>query len=274
MSGSMARALLAGGLAAAAVLLQGCEVVIPRHEVGNWRKKASYLLEYSFTPPGGEQPQLNSCGDSSMPIAMKCNGHGKCQDWFGIVAPGGAAPAETLSFCQCDQNWADPECGTPRKSQVTAFLLSVFLGMFGADQFYLGYVWPQGILKLFTLGGGGLWWIYDIVRIGSSPVVASDDFRLAADVSHWAYVLTVITVMGVLGFAISIWSINRQRVMKAREIMLLQAECADPDSQPVPLFKTSGPAYSTRPMSASFRGYGTTLQPSMGTPAVFSGPRV
>merc|ERR1712037_515417 len=109
-----------------------------------------------------------------------------------------------------------------------------------------------------------MWWIYDIVRIGSSPVIAYDDFKVAADVSHWAYVLTVITVMGFLGFALSIWSINRQRAQKAREIMLLQAECANPDNQP----------YGARPLAASFRGYGTTLPPNaMGAPGMYPGAR-
>ncbi|CAK0892281.1 unnamed protein product [Prorocentrum cordatum] len=105
---------------------------------------------------------------------------------------------------------------------------------------------------MLTLGGAGVWWIYDVVRVGprSSPIFASDDYRVSADVSHWAYVLTVITLMGVIGFGLSIWSINRHRVLKAREIMLLQAEVADPDNQP--MYKSSGPV--------SFRGYGTTMQ--------------
>lgn len=257
MNSSMAKMLLAGGLAALGVLMQGCDVSIPHHDVGNWRKEASYLLTYSFTPPGKSgQLELNSCANPAVPASLKCSGHGICADWFETAA--GGASASELSFCQCDSSWADPECSTPRKSQATAFLLSVFLGVFGADQFYLGYVWPQGIFKLLTLGGAGVWWIYDVVRVGSSPIFASDDYRVSADVSHWAYVLTVITLMGVIGFGLSIWSINRQRVLKAREIMLLQAEVADPDNQP--LYKTSGAAYGARPPSVSFRGYGTTMQ--------------
>jgi len=259
MNTSMANMLFAGGLVVLGVLLQGCDVSIPHHDVGNWRKEASYLLTYSFTPPGKSgQLSLNSCANSAVPTSLKCSGHGICADW--LETPVGGASASELSFCQCDSTWADPECSTPRKSQATAFVLSVFLGIFGADQFYLGYVWPQGILKLLTLGGAGVWWIYDVVRVGSSPIFAADDYRVAADVSHWAYVLTVITLMGVIGFGLSIWSINRQRVLKAREIMLLQAEIADPDNQP--FFKTSGPAGPV-----SFRGYGTTMQQS-GAPRV------
>jgi TM2 domain-containing membrane protein YozV len=139
-------------------------------------------------------------------------------------------------------------------------LLSIFFGVFGADQFYLGFVWPHGILKLFTLGGMGIWWIFDIVRIGSSPVYAADDFRVAANVSHWAYVLAVITTMGLIGLALSIFSINRQRALKAREILLLQAEWAQLEGQPAATHKSAGTnAFASTPVySAAVLGYGAT----------------
>merc|ERR1719502_2008136 len=91
------------------------------------------------------------------------------------------------SFCKCYRDWADPECRTKRKSQMVAYFLSVFLGFFGADHFYLGNFY-SGFAKLATLGGAGIWWLIDIVRIGSSPVYANE-YRLAYDLPHWEYVM-------------------------------------------------------------------------------------
>ena len=51
------------------------------------------------------------------------------------------------------------------KQQSTTFLLSIFLGVYGIDRFYLGYT-GLGIAKLLTCGGLGVWVMIDSILIG------------------------------------------------------------------------------------------------------------
>lgn len=53
-----------------------------------------------------------------------------------------------------------------RKDKSVAFFLCVFLGYFGAHQFYVGKV-GMGFLYFFTVGLFGFGWLYDIFRIAT-----------------------------------------------------------------------------------------------------------
>ena len=55
----------------------------------------------------------------------------------------------------------------------TTLILSIFFGGFGADMFYLGYI-GRGFCKLLTLGGLGLWSIYDLFMLGFGCLLPSD----------------------------------------------------------------------------------------------------
>ena len=66
------------------------------------------------------------------------------------------------------------------KSRGVALALSALLGPFGAHRFYVGKT-GTGLLMLCTLGGGGLWYLYDLI------VVAGGSFRDSENrlVSRW-----------------------------------------------------------------------------------------
>ena len=51
-----------------------------------------------------------------------------------------------------------------QKNFIAAWLLSLLLGVFGADRFYLGKI-GTGLLKLFTIGGLGIWWLVDLIML-------------------------------------------------------------------------------------------------------------
>lgn len=80
----------------------------------------------------------------------------------------------TPAVCICVRGWTygrdgATQCSYQQKSKLAAFLLSFFLGGLGADWFYLsvgnaGYI-VAGVFKLLTLGGIGIWWLVDWIRI-------------------------------------------------------------------------------------------------------------
>ena len=52
--------------------------------------------------------------------------------------------------------------GIPFRDPSKVKLISIFVGSIGIDRFYLGDI-GKGILKYFTFGGLGIWWIKDII---------------------------------------------------------------------------------------------------------------
>ena len=72
------------------------------------------------------------------------------------------------------------ESGPSERSRGVALALAAILGPFGAHRFYVGKT-GTGILMLCTLGGAGLWYLYDLI------MVAGGSFRDAQGklVSIW-----------------------------------------------------------------------------------------
>lgn len=200
-------------LAAIALSLSGCEGDVPQHRIGAWRAQPDYLLDFGFIPPGGTAADgvLNSCSLQALSQTLQCSGQGVCTPW---------KPDDTsnpISFCVCDTNWADPECRTPRKSQMATYFLNLFFGFLGLDLFYLGhFMWAT--LKLLTFGGFGVWWCLDIMRIGSAPVQAYR-FRTAADFPHFAFVLTTVSYSMIISGILIYFSTIQFRARKRQHSM-------------------------------------------------------
>lgn len=48
----------------------------------------------------------------------------------------------------------------------TALIVSILVGYLGIDRFIMGHV-GLGLLKLFTAGGCGIWWLIDVILIAT-----------------------------------------------------------------------------------------------------------
>ena len=59
------------------------------------------------------------------------------------------------------------------KDESFVSLCSITLGGFGADRFYLGQ-WREGLGKLFSFGGLGIWTLIDVLLIGVGYVGPAD----------------------------------------------------------------------------------------------------
>ncbi|TQL47156.1 TM2 domain-containing protein [Homoserinimonas aerilata] len=78
---------------------------------------------------------------------------------------------------------AVPAASESRKTFLATWLLSLLLGILAVDRFYLGKV-GTGILKLITFGGGGIWYLIDLILTLAGSQKDKQGLRLAGYAQH------------------------------------------------------------------------------------------
>ena len=108
------------------------------------------MAQYKVIIPGASELYLDEAGLRNLAASKQITGDTQVYD----VATGQPFQAKFIPGVFSTREW------------LVALLLSIFLGQLGVDSFYLGKT-GQGIGKLLTFGGCGVWWLIDVILIAT-----------------------------------------------------------------------------------------------------------
>ena len=111
-----------------------------------------------------------------------CGAHGSCSLRY-----------DGSKVCICESPWINlidgdvrTPCAYEGVSQTTSLVVSILVGFLGADWFLLsrcvnGTYVCVGVVKLLTLGGFGVWWLLDFLRIAYNDFGDGEGMPMHAD---------------------------------------------------------------------------------------------